>query len=325
MSPVTQRLSKPYVPPRIHQRPKPNHNPFKRPLPPKSTHPKNHTQLQHISSTLPPNTERTNPFSEHAAPWAPDFGSHPFIGRVFTNEARPPEEKKDYASIAANHNIQWHQSQSQPHTLILYCDGSKISNSKIKGTGYGVIACYMGEVVFTLSIPLSKGASSYDAEMYAIAHSARAIQHFIQHKPQINTVRIYSDSTSALLTILDGKPHASQAASIVFRKVMLNIFETRPSFRLHLIWTPGHLGGIGNELADRAAKLGAYKPSPLLDFRSKSSRKEQIRNNLKRRWARQYDELSVSSRSGFYPAWKAMRPNPKPPRHLQLYSRELFS
>ena len=135
-----------------------------------------------------------------------------------------------------------------------------------------MVGVYRGRTVFNLAVPLARRASAYNAEMYALAHSSCCILHFLSTRPHISTIKIYSDCSSALGTIFDGRPHASQGASIFFRSQMLPLFKSCPNLRLHLIWTPGHKGTIGNVMADKRAKVGARKPNPILDFRSEERR-----------------------------------------------------
>jgi len=169
-SPVIRRIPVAYVPPRGRR--KQLHIPFSRPLIPRpTTRPSKVTDLQFMSTKLPPDTERTYPFIDQNTPWALDLFSHPFCGRMSINSDPPP--KNEQKSLASDHNIQWYQSATQPHTLIIYTDGSRhLTNDS--PAGYGVIGRYMGKIVYSQSIHLGKRLSAYDAEMSALVRATLA-------------------------------------------------------------------------------------------------------------------------------------------------------
>ena len=104
-----------------YKKPK-KHNaiPFRSPLDPSKISKKSKlTQLQYIASHHKPNTERTNPFSIHAAPWAPDIYSPPFITKIRIIADPPkggktPEERAEHKtalkSLQASHNLAFYAS-----------------------------------------------------------------------------------------------------------------------------------------------------------------------------------------------------------------------
>ena len=57
-------------------------------------------------------------------------------------------------------------------------------------TTYGIVGVYLGQMVFSITVPVSSRASTYDAEMYAFAHSLTPIARFIKDKPVISLVNV---------------------------------------------------------------------------------------------------------------------------------------
>jgi hypothetical protein len=168
--------------------------------------------------------------------------------------------------------------------------------------------------------PPVKGASPYDAEIFALTRTSSKIQCYILDHPTISTVCIYSDCSSALMTIFNSKPHASQTASILFRTRTLKMFSSHPNLNVHLVWTPGHTGVIGNKITDKLAKKGARLEGDLLDFHSKLELVEDHNLLLKRcwrtMWEKQRDCLSNSSR--FYLASTVLCTRTKPTKKKGL-------
>ena len=310
-SPVIRRIPVPYVPPKA--RAKQKHIPFARPLVPKpTTKPSKITNLQYLATRLPPETERTYPFIDANAPWAPDINTYPFAGRLSISSDPPP--RKEQKSLATAHNIQWYQSEFQPHTLIIHTDGSRhLANDS--SADYGVIGVYLGQVIFTQSIYMGKRLLSYDAEMSALAHGALFASKFIPTHPTVSRVLFYSDSSSALKTIMDGGPHASQFSSVLFRHKMYKLLKDHPTLHVHMNWTPGHRGVLGNKLADKAARRGSKNKGntePLLSHTSKSFHKEMAKAELKNSWKREFRGNLPRPSSGFADAAKVLIPRTKP-------------
>ena len=77
-------------------------------------------------------------------------------------------------------------------------------------------------------------------------------------------------------------------------------------------------------MADKRAKVGARKPNPILDFHTKSERKEKSVLNLKQRWKRLFELLPVGCSSGFYLAYQVLRAKTKPDKTFKDTPRKLF-
>ena len=193
-----------------------------------------------------PNTKHTNPFSSHAAPWAPDITCPPFLTRVkiISDPPKGGKSKEQKAeklsalkSLQASHNLAFYAAETNHRILMVYT-GNCTSIKDTSFTTYGIVGVYLGQTVFSITVPISTGASTYDAEMYAFAHSLTPIARFIKDKPVISLVKLYSTSNGALKTIFDGSPHPFQLASILFRHKLHHILTKRPNTKFHLIWTP---------------------------------------------------------------------------------------
>jgi hypothetical protein len=159
--------------------------------------------------------------------------------------------------------------------------------------------------------------------MYALAHASISISKFIQDKPHISAVRIFSDCSSAIKSIFNGGPHAAQAASIFFRTTIRTLLTTRPNLTIHLDWTPGHSGVIGQEAADKAAKKGASRAGSLIDFDTKSHASEKIHERMKKNWKELWEERDIREGSGFFLASEVLRPSLKPDLIFKTTPREL--
>ena len=187
-----------------------------------------------------------------------------------------------------------------------------------------MVGIYLGRVAFSFAIPLSKGASVFDAEMHALAHASTRIKKFLTFRPHISEVKIYSDSSSSIQMIFNGSPHPSQQASILFRTNMLTLFNALPHLRVTVQWTPGHCRVVGQVMADKAAKSGVKKKGQLLDFTTKSFVKEQQKLDMKKSWKEEWEDREIATTSGFYAASQFIRPNTKPDAIFKTTPREPF-
>jgi len=115
---------------------------------------------------LDPSIECSDPYHSHNAPYAFCQTSKPFAGCLFFKDKPPP--KKEHKSLVAQHNILYSSSSRKPNMLLVFTDGSK----KDSMTGYAYQGIYRGSVIFSLTVPFgSSKSSSFDAEMFALAHA----------------------------------------------------------------------------------------------------------------------------------------------------------
>ncbi|GBL78342.1 hypothetical protein AVEN_42869-1 [Araneus ventricosus] len=127
-----------------------------------------------------------------------------------------------------------------------YTDGSKTD----EGTGsaycilenYGIIASWQGK--------LDRSNSVFQAEILAIRMAIEAASSL--HRP----IKIWTDSLSSLMAILNPKSHHSMV-----REIQTFLLSHK---HIHLRWLKDHVGYLGNECADQLAKEAITKGDPFL-------------------------------------------------------------
>lgn len=214
---------------------------------------------------------------------------------------------EDLPSFVAQFNVSFIQSEDDQTALHVFTDGSKMVSGS---AGYSVIGYYLGRIVFSLSVKLSRNTSSHDAEMFALAHAASRIHRFVTLRPTISMVHLHSDSTSSLQSIFCADPHPAQAASIQFRQHFHALLTALPSLRVRVDWVPGHKGVIGMKEADKRAKQATKRKSgaTLLDFTSRSAALLEIKKLPLWEWRKLYNTQEDCESSGFYQASQVLCP-----------------
>jgi ribonuclease HI len=322
-SEISFRLPKSFIPP-SDITPRPKHVPFPRPC--FRSNPLHDSFLTSLSSSIDPATERSEPYHSHNAPHAFSL-SHPLFAYYLKSEGflkidHKPCAKKNRKSLVSKHNIFFLKSMENRSRLIVFTDGSRMPS----GCGYGVVGFHLGKQVFKISVPFAKKASNYDAEMYALGHASSIIKRFVLSHPFISSIRIFSDATSAIEKIFDASPHPSQAASILFRTNLFDLFTARPTLKFKVLWTPGHSGTKGMKTADNLAKQGSKsKKSPLLSFTSRSAALSELETNTLLRWRQHIDDHPISEKSGFFEASQSLHPHLRPPKWFKNLDRQTWS
>ena len=158
-----------------------------------------------------------------------------------------------------------------PECNIIYTDGS---------AGEDGVGCAFHSSALSRQYRLHSFSSTYTAELWAIYV---ALQH-IHLTVQKRTV-IYSDSLSALQAI-----HTLYNSDALVQKVQLLIHILLSQFSIVLCWVPGHVGIVGNEAADRAAKAATKKSA--VDITSVPTRDTRCRfkNLIKQEWQSEWDK-----------------------------------
>lgn len=123
---------------------------------------------------------------------------------------------------------------------ILYTDGSKTNNS----TSFAVINEHLNIDHLAL---LDQRASIFTAESTAIYYTVN------KYKNLRGKFMICSDSKSAVTAIQNIKNK-----SLTISKIRDILIKFHSKFKI--MWIPGHIGIIGNTLADEAAKYAAHAP-----------------------------------------------------------------
>ena len=147
-----------------------------------------------------------------------------------------------------------------------------------------------------------------------------------KHLPSINSIRIFSDASSAIKKIFDGSPHPSQAASILFRTCFHNIFTSHKDISASVVWTPGHKGTQGMKTVDRLAKKGAdSNKEPLISFTSRSAALSNLEVKALKRWKHHIEDNPFSENSGSYEASLYLHPHLRPPKWWKKINRPIMS
>jgi len=306
-SEVSHRLPSTFIPVSI---PRPVHVPFERPLLRYHTF----SHLTHMVRWSAPDTERSDPFHSHCAPYAFQLSSPPFHGRLRIRHDPCVKDKKLGRTI--RHENLFQEYKEDLKSIFVVTDGSR----RNKRAGYSVVVWHAGKIITKVMVPFAQEASAFDAEMYALAHASSLIRKILTLNYDINEVYLLSDCSSALQVIFDPSPHPSQAASIMFRTNIHAIMTARSDVFIDLEWTPGHGGTHMMKVADLAAKNAANpksKRAPLLSFTSKSSAVQDINTAPRTRWRLHLDNPNheIPETSGFYPASQYIRPALRPTHH----------
>ncbi|GBM21519.1 hypothetical protein AVEN_85332-1 [Araneus ventricosus] len=128
----------------------------------------------------------------------------------------------------------------------IYTDGSKTE----EGTGsaycilenYGIIASWQGKV--------DRSNSVFQVEILAIRMAIEAASAL--HRP----IKIWTDSLSSLMAILNPKSHHSMV-----REIQTLLVSHK---HIHPRWLKAHVGYLGNKCADQLAKEAITKGDPFL-------------------------------------------------------------
>lgn len=208
--------------------------------------------------------------------------------------------------VAAKHN---------PSLLLAYCDGSrKPDTNGDDRSGYGAVFFNCGAPIASFLVGLGRHATVFDPKMHALAHASTKVKRLMDEQTLVQNVTFFSDSVSALLKITDPSAHPSQLPSLLFRDTCFSLLSRFPLLKIMLKWSPGHLGVIGNNLADGLAKRGTGFP-PLNSF-SYSALKMTSKTETQRRWR---DNNPASGTYG-----TVCQPEVKPTRTFHNTLRELY-
>ncbi|GBM82985.1 hypothetical protein AVEN_223565-1 [Araneus ventricosus] len=153
----------------------------------------------------------------------------------------------------------------------IYTDGSKTD----EGTGsaycilenYGIIASWQGK--------LDRCNSVFQAEIIAIRMAIEAASSL--HTP----IKIWTDSLSSLMAILNPKSHHS-----MIREIQTLLLSHK---HIHLRWLKAHVGYLGNECADQLAKEAIIKGDPFFLPKPFSYLKYEIRSAALSIWQDNWD------------------------------------
>lgn len=142
------------------------------------------------------------------------------------------EKNKEEQSPADTRKIFRDFIEKNKFENIIYTDGSKTEDS----SSYAVTT----NNVILFSKKLHNQTSVFTAEALGLL---KAVIYLNSHFPSVRNV-IASDSQSVLSVLY----HKSKKENEIIKKIMANLEEN-----IFIVWIPGHMGIVGNELADSAA------------------------------------------------------------------------
>ena len=128
----------------------------------------------------------------------------------------------------------------------IYTDGS--ATDAVRRGGAGVYIQFPNGRRQAEAIPTGQHCTNYKAEAEALVHAA-------------NIIRDVTDPQSQLVFLTDAMS-VLQAVTADKLPRLREAMEGIPCLRIKLQWVPSHCGVLGNEQADRMAKLGAQKEQP---------------------------------------------------------------
>jgi kelch-like protein 2/3 len=132
--------------------------------------------------------------------------------------------------------------------LKVYTDGSKLDNGQVG------CAFVIPELSVTKTNRLNNFVSVFSAELFAIQQALE----YVEQLPQTDRIVIFSDSKSALQALRNPTSRNRVTISEKCRLTIHRMIERGAS--VCLCWIPSHVGILGNEMADSAAKEAAAMP-----------------------------------------------------------------
>ena len=156
---------------------------------------------------------------------------------------KPPWMRRNYLVVTGRSPTPTLNPQDET-LLHIFTDGSKCSEK----VGYAAVIADQGQIS-SFKGRLPGFCSSFEAESMALQ---AALKYAKTVANQYRTIKIFTDSLSNLYTLKTEKILPSILASNQILASEIGNLTT-----LEIIWTRGHAGTEGNELADKMAKKGA--------------------------------------------------------------------
>ncbi|KAJ7100410.1 hypothetical protein C8R44DRAFT_592816, partial [Mycena epipterygia] len=97
-----------------------------------------------------------------------------------------------------------------------------------------------------------------------------------------------SDSRAGLQGIISTAPRSGQFRAIEYDVLVRSAMSRHPALSITNLWTPAHIGTMGNELADEAAKAATLLPPAPNKPVSLTTCKRRINLEILERWRAQW-------------------------------------
>jgi ribonuclease HI len=166
-------------------------------------------------------------------------------------------------------------------------------------------------------------AECYDAELAALMMAANRASNYTREHPEVTSVHIFSDCSSALGSALNRKPTAGQHYSSSFCRSITQILTDNPRIHITLAWCPSHSDIRGNDRADTLAKQATEQAhnSPINVTRTNALRRAKA--TATKLWIKEWKKTALV---GHYAIANRFPPSLKPTPHFTALKnqRELF-
>jgi ribonuclease HI len=209
---------------------------------------------------------------------SPENMIHPAKRKSITSDSVESQEEADVVSSQTN----------------IYTDGSKLESGQ---TGCAFVIFHPSGRQETAEFRLADCCSVFQAEMYALDSALKWVL-----TSATTDVSIFTDSQSSIAAIKDRSNRNPLAHSIHRTLLSLN-----GKLDVRFIWTRAHIGIMGNEAADVAAKSAAESDLPIsYGYFPLSYAKHEIQSESMDAWEREYTSATTGSTTrSFLPTIKA--------------------
>jgi ribonuclease HI len=192
-------------------------------------------------------------------------------------------------SLCVNRQVALSRMERYSHCLAAYTDGSRAPDSGLVSS-----AVCIPELDIQKAGRITDKLSIYTAELVAIRWALEAFLD-LERRGEIAENRgviVYSDSLSAILSI-ENKDSRTRPNLVVDIVQLMNKFQRRD---LVIMWTPAHIGLVGNEQADVLAKTALSNSNILLNIPFEAlEMNEQINKYVEDMWQVTYSASTIGT------------------------------